>query len=141
MAGRVGLYSLDGARGRLRYGINTNASLIYFHHHIVDFTYLDHPKDTRTFHSELKLLRNELRSPEGAVTKVVAGDPFILEGVVLYSMEVTFKNTPCYPYMLLLQRGDHVDGTPYFFKKEETRDKAVAYINKVKTRDAASTAS
>ena len=74
----------------------------------------------------------QLRSPSGTVTSVVAGDPFKLEGTVLFPMEVSFKDTPCYPYMLLLETGrfESADSTPYFFRDRISRDKAVAYINK-----------
>jgi hypothetical protein len=98
--------------------------------------YMIHPNDNERYHGELKLLRRELRSPSGTVTNVVAGDPFVLDGIVLYPMEVFFKDTPCHPYMLLLETGtiESADSTPYFFKNRISRDKAVASINRVKGR-------
>ena len=61
------------------------------------------------------------------------GTNSIMDGLYVYTMEVTIKDEPCHACMMLRRRGSNDDATatPYFFSKGKTRDDAIAYITKV----------
>ena len=124
------MYALEDVEGQILLGLRQGAVLLYWHHgqNLFDYLTID---DQEPYHRELKSIRNQLR--RGSVTTVKGGALITMNGIKLFTMEVTFQNQTCYPYMLVQKRGlfEDADCTPYFFTSEKSRDNAVQYINKL----------
>ena len=123
------MYALEDLEGQLVLGLRQGGVLLYWHHGQILFDYLTRD-DQKPYHRELKNIRNQLR--RGSVTTVKSGALITVNGVKLFTMEVTFQNQTCYPYLLVQRRGlsEDADYTPYFFISEKSRDNAVQYTTK-----------
>ena len=98
-------------------------------HGVNEFQYFT-MQDNDLYHQELRNLRNQ--RIRGVITRATAGEPLVVAGNTFHIMETTFANIQCAPYMLLRRDGntDHLDETPYLFNSVNSRDAAVAYINR-----------
>jgi hypothetical protein len=132
MAGRqIEMYSLAELMQQLRTGLNEGGRMLFWNHQVDGIMYLTGTnQDRRGYRQELRNLRRQRRS--GSVVQVAAGESIFVDGRELHTMEVTMSNIPCHPYMMLRMRGriDDGDKTPYFFTSQDSRDRAVAWINR-----------
>lgn len=124
-------YILADLIRQITFALEEGGCFVYWHHNVKSFNFLM-AIDTDEYHHELKQLRKQFR--DGRVTSVTAGDDHIVGDTTLHTMEVDFINQPCYPYMLLRERGliDDTDHTPYFFTSARSRDNAIEYITKTR---------
>ena len=121
--------SLDVLERELKYAIDNDAAMIYWHHNLGAFNYLL-ASDRDRYREEMRNVRNNIR--DGLIVTISAGDPITLNSTNLYPMELKIRDAPCYAYMLVRREGEMSDAekTPYFFKSEKTRDDVIKYLTK-----------
>ena len=119
--------SLDVLERELKYAIDNDAAMIYWHHNLGAFNYLL-ASDRDRYRGEMRNVRNNIR--DGLIVTISAGDPITLNSTNLYPMELKIRDAPCYAYMLVRREGEMSDAekTPYFFKSEKTRDDVIKYL-------------
>ena len=124
--------SAEDLSGQISDCLADRASMIYFLHHTGRFHYFK-LEDQQLYQTELLNIRRQLRS--GVIEEVKAGDDFVHGNVRLYPMLVKFQ-TECPAHFLLQKRGliDDLDYTPYYFKGQNARNKALAFITKTSNR-------
>ena len=119
--------SLDVLERELKYAIDNDAAMIYWHHNLGAFNYLL-ASDRDRYRGEMRNVRNNIR--DGLIVTISAGDPITLNSTNLYPMELKIRDAPCYAYMLVRREGEMSDAekTPYFFKSQKTRDDVIKYL-------------
>jgi len=119
--------SLDVLERELKYAIDNDAAMIYWHHNLGAFNYLL-ASDRDRYRGEMRNVRNNIR--DGLIVTISAGDPITLNSTNLYPMELKIRDAPCYAYMLVRREGEMSDAekTPYFFKSEKKRDDVIKYL-------------
>ena len=124
-----GSYALNDMIAQICHAVAGGAVLVYWHHGENEFQYFT-MQDNDLYHQELRNLRNQ--RIRGVITRATAGEPLVVAGNTFHIMETTFANIQCAPYMLLRKDGntDHLDETPYLFNSVNSRDAAVAFINR-----------
>ena len=119
--------SLDVLERELKYAIDNDAAMIYWHHNMGAFMYFL-VSDRDRYREEMMNVRNNIR--DGLIITISAGDPITLNSTNLYPMELKIRDAPCYAYMLVRREGEMSDAekTPYFFKSEKKRDDVIKYL-------------
>ena len=121
--------SLDVLERELKYAIENNAAMIYWHHNLGAFMYFL-VSDRDRYREEMMNVRNNIR--DGLIITISAGEAITLNSTNLYPMELKIRDAPCYAYMLVRRKGKTSDAekTPYFFKSQKTRDDVIKYLTK-----------
>lgn len=126
-------YSLHQLEDSITSTYPRDPALIYFHHDQSIFMYMlgreAEDNDEGDYREELRNLRRGLR--EGRILSIVEGEPLLVGGRELFTMEVEFRNRECHPYFLLRRDGNmaHAAKTPYFFLVHQTGANAIRWIN------------
>lgn len=89
---------VDNVEKEPKHYLSDNTVFIYWSHHLETFDYLK-IQDNRIFHVELRLLCRQLHS--GVIKNISAGEPLIVDGKTLQTIEVAITTTKCVPYTLL----------------------------------------
>jgi len=127
-------YCLEDDIDRIRSYLQEDAALIYWHYGKDQFLWMKDrgtgEDDENNFHNELKQLCKHLR--EGRILSVVVGEPIVIDGKQLHTMDVEFRGLQWYPYLMLRGHGNFADADklPYFFPSKQTRDRAIKWITK-----------
>ena len=107
--------------------LNDNASLIYWHHSVGQFSWM-RASDRNVYHSERRNLKKMIKTD--TIINVNAGESFPIEGRTLYPLEIELRDVKCHAYMLIRRRGrlDDADVTPYLFVSQKSRDDAMTFL-------------
>jgi len=121
--------SLDVLERELKYAIDNDVAMIYWHHNTGAFMYFL-VSDRDRYREEMMNVRNNIR--DGLIITISAGEAITLNSTNLYPMELKIRDAPCYAYMLVRRKGKTSDAekTPYFFKSQKTRDDVIKYLTK-----------
>jgi hypothetical protein len=103
-------------------------SVIYWNHRSKIFEFYT-SRDNKVYRKAMMHLKQCF--VRGIIRSIDKRNPIVVEGRRLHTLQINIENVQCHPYLLLRQRaGD--DGpafTPYFFCREETRDRVFEYLN------------
>lgn len=120
--------SVDALRRQLSNALSAGAVMLSWSPVINQIHFLK-VDDQDAYHHTLRLIKGELQS--GKVSEVIYGASLDVGEVQLFSMLVKSDHM-CPAYFLLHGQGytNDVFYSPYYFTSENSRDNAVAYINR-----------
>ena len=119
--------NLNDLTTQIATALNDNASLIYWHHRVEQFSWM-RTSDRDVYRSKLRNLKNMIKTD--IIINVNAGESFPIEGRTLYPLEIELRDVKCHAYMLIRRRGrlDDADVTPYLFVSQKSRDDAMTFL-------------